>query len=473
MVDLKIFREYDIRGIFPTQLSEQVVKNIGYQLGKRAPGPLFISYDPRLSSKTLFNWLVSGIISGGGKVVGGEMLPTGANYFANYTPVPTGTQQVKVAGSIQITGSHNPPEYNGFKITLNRCPFFGEELKKLGKLVKQEFREIPDNPTFIPSQLKEAYISYLVEEFAHLKGFQLGGILDPGNGAVGPVLKEILERLQFKGYRLLNWEPDGHFPNHHPDPTEEENLGDLKKGLQEGYRFGFGFDGDGDRIVILDPSHTYSGDQLLYFLARGIQEEERRRPVVITEVKVSEGVIKGLERIGSLILWKTGHSNLKEKVAETSADLAGEVSGHLFFNDRYFGYDDGIYGFLRLVELLQRGFQFPQLLRELGEWVTTPEIKIPVPEERKFQIVAQLRELVEQKRRYLPIVKVIDIDGVRLQLPEGWGLVRASNTTPVLTTRFEAQTRKGLRGVIGLFQQLLGEVGVPTDRLEGVVAQWK
>lgn len=471
MVDLKIFREYDIRGIFPTQLSEQVVKNIGYQLGKRAAGPLFISYDPRLSSPTLFNWLVSGVVAGGGEVVGGEMLPTGANYFSNYRPVPTEKGEVEMAGSIQITGSHNPPEYNGFKITLNRRPFFGEELKGLGELVQREFREIPDTPIYTQSQLGEAYIDYLVQEFEGLRGFHLAGVLDPGNGAVGPILKRVLERLQFTGYRLLNWEPDGHFPNHHPDPTEEENLGDLKRGLQEGYRFGFGFDGDGDRIVVLDQHYTYSGDQLLYFLARGIQELEGRGPVVITEVKVSEGVIKGLERIGSLILWKTGHSNLKEKLAETSADLAGEVSGHLFFNDRYFGYDDGIYGFLRIVELLNRGFQFPELLRELGEWVTTPEIKIPVPEERKFQIVAQLRELVEQKRKYLPIVEVIDIDGVRLQLPEGWGLVRASNTTPVLTTRFEARTREGLRGVIGLFQQLLGEVGVPTPQLEEVVAR--
>jgi phosphomannomutase/phosphoglucomutase len=291
----------------------------------------------------------------------------------------------------------------------------------------------------------------LEREFAHLGGMELNGVFDCGNGAVGVILGELLERLEIKNYHLLYCEPDGNFPNHHPDPTELENLKEMRRILKRGeYRYGFGFDGDGDRIVFLEGEKVYGGDELLYFFATRL-----KKPKIITEVKASQGVIDGISQIGEVEIWKTGHSNLKNRLAESGADIAGEVSGHLFFNDRYFGVDDAIYGALRLMELIKEGVNFFELQRKLGEWVNTPEIKVPVPEERKFQIVEKLKWELRRRQKELEITHLVEVDGVRIHFSNGWGLVRASNTTPYLTTRFEGKSRKDLEEIREKVERLL------------------
>ncbi|MRJ06437.1 MAG: phosphomannomutase/phosphoglucomutase [Epsilonproteobacteria bacterium] len=451
-----IFREYDIRGIFGEELTEPVVKAIGYYLGKEmGKGAVFVSYDARLHSPTLFNWLISGLNWAGVEVIGGGLLPTGANYFANFQPVKLENgEEREVVGSIQITGSHNPPQYNGFKITKGKKPFFGAQIGELGKKVLNFKGKIPDNFSYLPSRLREQYINYLLSHFNNLKGMELNGVLDCGNGAVGVVLEKLLEKLQIKNYHLLYCEPDGNFPHHHPDPTELENLQDMIGLLREGkYRYGFGFDGDGDRIVFLEGEKVYGGDELLYFFSTQLES-----PHIITEVKASQGVIDAINRRGKVEIWKTGHSNLKNRLAQTGADIAGEVSGHLFFNDRYFGVDDAIYGALRIMELIQKGVNFSSLQKELGEWLNTPEIKVPVPEERKFQIVEKLKDELRSRQEELGITRLVEVDGVRVHFPDGWGLVRASNTTPYLTTRFEGKDAIALERIQTTLQKIVEEL---------------
>ncbi|MRJ02787.1 MAG: phosphomannomutase/phosphoglucomutase [Epsilonproteobacteria bacterium] len=432
-----IFREYDIRGIVGEELTEPVVKRIGYHLAQKVDGEyIAVGYDGRNHSPQLFRWLVSGINGAGRKVLDIGMVPTGVNYFSNFVEFTIEGRRVQVAASIQITGSHNPPEYNGFKITVQRAPFFGEEIYALGREVLASDLEIPDNPEAIPVAAKEYYIDYMAEEFSHLKGLRKEIVLDCGNGVAGVVLEPILKGLNIE-YRGLYCQPDGNFPNHHPDPSEEENLEDLKRALRKG-AIGFAYDGDGDRLAVVTENHVFKGDELAIIFARSMEN-----PLVIGEVKCSQVMYDEINRIGQAIMYKTGHSNLKVKIAETGADLAAEVSGHLFFNDRYFGFDDAIYGTLRVLELIWNGVDLDRELEDLPSVYNTPEIKIGTDEGRKFEIIERLKErLKEPPEWFPPIREIVDVDGVRILFDNGWALVRASNTTPTLVTRFEAATQE-------------------------------
>ena len=438
-----IFREYDIRGIFQEELNENIVKKIGFyfakELLKKVPDASFISvgYDARLHSPTLKNWLSSGINHAGLEVLDMGLVPTPVNYFTNFTDF----DGLSCDGSIMITGSHNPPEYNGFKITINKDPFFGEQIYAMGRDILADKSIIPDNNTTIQIDAKNKYMDYIVDHFKHLKLEGKKFVFDCGNGVAGVVLRELLDRLNIK-HHILFEEPDGNFPNHHPDPSDEHTLIDIKKELLSAeYDFGFAYDGDADRIALLSQKNNFKGDILAIFFSRFIDN-----PTVIGEVKCSQVMYDIINSYGTAIMYKTGHSNLKVKIKETNASFAAEVSGHLFFNDRYFGYDDAIYATFRALELIDNGFDYDKEYEALPKVYSTPEINITVTEETKFKIIDDLKLSLQNPPKDFPSIKdIIDVDGVRVIFGNGWGLVRASNTTPKLVTRFEADTKENAK----------------------------
>ncbi len=329
-----IFREYDIRGIFEQELNEKMVKLIGYFFGQRVKGEkvIAIGFDARSHSPILRDYLTSGLNYAGCKVLDMGMVATPVNYFSNYIS----HDGIKTDASIMITGSHNPSEYNGFKITLDKAPFFGEEIYSLGdEIIANQDVKIPNNTTSTLIDVKTPYINYMVDNFSHLKKMKTKMVLDAGNGVADTVISDIFDALAFD-YKGLYMEPDGTFPNHHPDPSVESNLVDVKKALAEEGDIAFAYDGDADRIAVLTHKHNIKGDQMALLYAMKMEN-----PTVIGEVKCSQVMYDELERRGATaIMYKTGHSNLKVKMRETGADLACEVSGHIFFKHRYFGYDD-------------------------------------------------------------------------------------------------------------------------------------
>ena len=448
-MEKSIFREYDIRGIFGRELHEQSVKLIGYHLGQQIGGEkiVAIGYDARSHSPQLRDWLASGLNAAGCSVLDMGMVATPVNYFANYQKIQTIHPEPRtpnpermIDGSIMITGSHNPPEYNGFKITIGRAPFFGEQIYALGDaIIDDADRVIPDNTETIAIDVRTPYVTYMVEQFGHLKGMQKRIVLDCGNGVADTVLSDIFDALELD-YTGLYCEPDGTFPNHHPDPSVESNLADVKARLEQGGDIAFAYDGDADRIAVLTHRHNIKGDQMALLFALGMDA-----PTVIGEVKCSQVMYDELERRGArAIMYKTGHSNLKVKMKETGADLACEVSGHIFFKHRYFGYDDAIYATLRMLELIHDGIDLDAEIEALPQVFSTEELKVETTEDEKFAIIDRVKELLKDPPKDFPeIVDIIDVDGVRINFEHGWGLVRASNTTPVLVTRFES-TDEGL-----------------------------
>ncbi len=428
---MSIYREYDIRGIYEKELNEESVTKIGYALADKIDGEyVAVGYDARNHSPILFEYLVRGLNAGGKTVLDMGMVPTPVNYFASYQEfdgkVPS--------ASVMITGSHNPSEYNGFKITINKMPFFGKDIYALGKEC-EALKEVPQTERkVIKIDAKERYISYIVKQFEHLKGMETKIVYDCGNGVGGIALPEIFERLGLNAKGLYT-EPDGTFPNHHPDPSVEKNLEDVKKELAKGYDIAFAYDGDADRIAVLTHKNNIKGDMMALLFSLGME-----KPTVIGEVKCSQVMYDELEKRGcNAIMYKTGHSNLKVKMKETNADLACEVSGHIFFKHRYFGYDDAIYATFRVLELLQEGIDLDSELAKLPQVFSTEEIKVETTEAQKFLIIDKVKELLQNPPEEFPTIKnIIDVDGVRINFEKGWGLVRASNTTPVLVTRFES-----------------------------------
>ena len=434
-----IFREYDIRGIFEKELNEKIVKLIGYFLGKRVKEVgdfVSIGYDARVHSPKLCEYLTSGFNKAGVKVLNIGLVATPVNYFTNYQEF----DGVTPSGSVMITGSHNPPEYNGFKITIDKKPFFGEMIYSLGdEILKNLDMEIEDNLESKSIDAKNRYIDYLVNEFKGLK-IDKKIIFDAGNGAGGEFINEISKRIGLN-FECLYCNPDGTFPNHHPDPSEEENLKDIKEKLKGDFDLGFAYDGDADRIAVLTKKFNIKGDQLALILSK-----DMKNPIVIGEVKCSQVMYDEINKYGKAVMYKTGHSNLKVKLKELNADLAAEVSGHIFFNDRYFGYDDAIYATFRVLELIHHGIDLDREIEALPLTFTTNEQKIETTEEKKFLLVDKIRELLKNVDDSFPEIKdIISVDGVRVIFKDGWGLVRASNTTPLLVTRFESTNRENAK----------------------------
>ncbi len=433
IIEKSIFREYDIRGIYKKELNEQSVKLIGYYLGQKIAGNKVVSigYDARSHSPILRDYLTSGLNAAGCKVLDMGMVATPVNYYSNYISF----DGVHTDASVMITGSHNPSEYNGFKMTVDKSPFFGADIYALGdEIITNQEKVIEDNTNKIDIDVKTPYINYMVEQFAHLKNFSKKIVVDGGNGVADTVLTAIFDALHFD-YEGLYLEPDGTFPNHHPDPSVEKNLIDIKALLAKSGDIAFAYDGDADRIAVLTHKYNIKGDQMALLYALKMD-----KPTVIGEVKCSQVMYDELERRGATaIMYKTGHSNLKVKMKETNADLACEVSGHIFFKHRYFGYDDAIYATLRMLELIDDGIDLDAEIDALPEVFSTEEIKVETTEEEKFLIINKVKELLKNPPSDFPkILTIIDVDGVRINFAKGWGLVRASNTTPVLVTRFES-----------------------------------
>ena len=436
---MSIFREYDIRGIVDKELNEDSVTKIGYALSKRVDGDyIAIGYDARLHSPKLFEYLSNGLALGNKKILAMGLVPTPVNYFSNYIEFDIDGKKITPSASIMITGSHNPKEYNGFKITLNRSPFFGKDIYSLERDIQT--LNLPDakpSPIIYDVDVASRYIDFMVEHFQHIKGLDKKIVYDCGNGAAGVVLPKIFKELELdaKGIYI---EPDGNFPNHHPDPSVEENLADIKAELEKGADIAFAYDGDADRIAVLTHKYNIKGDQMALLFSMTMD-----KPTVIGEVKCSQVMYDTLKQRGAnAIMYKTGHSNLKVKIKELNANLACEVSGHIFFNDRYFGFDDAIYATFRILELLKEGIDIDAELDKLPKTYATEEIKIETTEDEKFKIIDKMAELLKNPPEDFPkIVDIITVDGLRVIFKDGWGLVRASNTTPVLVTRFEAKDK--------------------------------
>ncbi|MGX3011361.1 phosphomannomutase/phosphoglucomutase [Helicobacter sp. 23-1044] len=388
------------------------------------------------------------------------MIPTPIAYFSLYSKI------AQVDSSIMITGSHNPPEYNGFKITILKKPFYGDEIRALGERIMQNLSDSqdscaesdsPQNPQITKLNALNEYIDFLTAHFARLKNFPHKVAFDCGNGVAAIALKSVLCNLQIP-YLPLFFEPNGNFPNHHPDPSEDKNLVFLQNAMKENdIKIGIAFDGDADRIGLLTEHYHFKGDELAILFARQIAKDGTK-PVVIGEVKCSAVMYSEIDKIGRAIMFKTGHSNLKVKLSETNAHLAAEMSGHLFFNDRYFGYDDAIYASFRALELFldESVSEVESFIKSLPQMFSTNEEKIQSTESTKFEIIKKLVKMLNKIRQnqqdlkdsqdlptdFPKIIDIIDIDGIRVVFENGWGLIRASNTTPVLVTRFEATTHE-------------------------------
>jgi phosphomannomutase/phosphoglucomutase len=439
MVNKSIFREYDIRGIVGGELNSESVKLIGYFLGKKVfekfkeESYVAIGYDARTHSPELFSYLASGFNKAGCTVLNMDMVATGVNYFGNYQNFEVEGKTIQPNASVMITGSHNPSNYNGFKITLDKKPFFGDDIYALGDEIIASNITIEDNDKNHKIDVKTLYIDYMVKEFTHLKAMPERFMIDCGNGVADTVLTTILDKLELN-YDGLFCQPDGTFPNHHPDPSEEKNLKDIMKALEGDYEYGFAYDGDADRIAFLTKKNNVKGDIMAILFAKTMDN-----PTIVGEVKCTQVMYDIINESGTAIMYKTGHSNLKVKLKEVNADLAAEVSGHIFFNDRYFGFDDAVYATFRLLELIYNKMDIDKEIDALPKTFSTEEIKVKTTEEEKFLLVDKIKQLLKNPPASFPkIVDIIDVDGVRVIFENGWGLVRASNTTPVLVTRFES-----------------------------------
>ena len=425
---MSIFREYDIRGVYGDALTESLAEDIGRAFGtliRRGSGKtVSMGHDVRLSTPSLREALLKGMLSTGINVVDIGSCPTPVLYFSLYN--------LEVDGGVMITASHNPAEYNGFKLCVGKRSIFGEEIQNINRDIdRQDFDQGSGSLTV----LKDFLSSYLNYFTGHFKSFANKRIvMDCGNGAAALNAPDIFKAL---GADLIPiyCEPDGRFPNHHPDPTVAENMADLIVAVKKHQAdFGIAFDGDGDRLGAVDEhGEIIWGDSLTLFFATEILKVNSGATIV-SEVKASQVLYDEVTRLGgTAIMWKAGHSLIKDKMKETGALLAGEMSGHIFFADRYFGYDDATYAACRLTEILvASGKPLSSYFSGHPKTFTTPELRVDCTDDKKFEVVEKCRTLL--RREY----KTIDIDGVRFLFEGGWGLVRASNTQPALVLRFEA-----------------------------------
>ena len=443
----EIFREYDIRGVVNEDLADQDVVLIGKAFGtylqNQNRSRISVGRDCRLSSELYQNLLMEGLLATGCHVVDIGVCPTPVFYFS--------IRHLKKEGGVMVTASHNPPEYNGFKLCSGYDTLFGEQIQKV--------RQIIEGGTFAEGHGKvemadviTPYKSFVEENISLARPLRVG--IDAGNGPAGVVAAPIIRNLGCEVFELY-CEMDGNFPNHEPDPTVEENMQDLMELVREkGLDAGIGYDGDGDRIGVIDEKGDIIwGDQLMIIFSRDVLS---RKPgaTFIAEVKCSQTLYDDIERHGGkAVMAKTGHSLIKQKMKEVKAELAGEMSGHMFFADRYFGYDDAVYASCRLLEILAAtGKSVTELLRDVPKTHNTPEIRVPCPDDRKFQVVKDVTEYFRE--RY----DIIDIDGVRILFEDGWGLVRASNTQPVLVLRFESLSKERLSEIKSLVESVLDEI---------------
>ena len=434
MLKPTIFREYDIRGIADVDLPNDGVRLLGQALGtymqRQAGRKVNLGRDVRLSGPRLRDALLQGLLDSGCEVTDVGVVPTPLLYYSVY--------HLEADGAVQITGSHNPAEYNGFKSVCGGKAVFGETIQEILKLI-QTGDLITGQGSLKTAEVITPYVDEVAQQFHWKRRVKV--VIDSGNGAAGPAMHRLLDKLNCDAVELF-FEQDGRFPNHHPDPTVEENLEQLKEAVhQHKADLGIAFDGDSDRIGAVDETgRVIWGDYLLLIFAREILT---RKPgsTFIGEVKCSQVLYDEIERLGGkAIMYRTGHSLIKAKMKEVHAELAGEMSGHLFFQDRFYGFDDALYAACRLMEIVSNSGQpLSAQLAGLPTMVSTPEIRVDCSDETKFDVIA--RVVAHFKKSH----KVVDVDGVRVIFEQGWGLARASNTQPVLVLRFEAANAELLK----------------------------
>ncbi len=436
-INPNIFREYDIRGIADTDLNEKNMEELSCAIASffisNSSYTLIIGHDCRLSSERLKQNLIKGLINSGIKVIDIGMVPTPCLYFSLFSE--------KIPSGIMITGSHNPPEYNGLKLCLNYSTIYGKRILEIKDILERKnFKK--GTGSYTPVDIKDKYIQHIFNGFKTPFNLKLG--VDCGNGVAGLIVDKLFNKLGCDT-SFLYIEPDGNFPNHHPDPTIQENLTSLKKlVLEKNLNLGIAFDGDADRIGVVDSSgKTIFGDELLVIYARDVLEKNPGAKI-LSEVKASNRLFNDIRQHGGKpIIWKTGHSLIKAKMLEENILLAGEMSGHMFFKDRYFGFDDAIYAAARLLEIVNKYKKSPsELISDLPKTHYTPEIRIPCPDKIKFKVIQLVKDELDKKN-----LNIITIDGVRIEFKDGWGLIRASNTQPVLVLRFEANTKQRLNEI--------------------------
>lgn len=431
-VNPRVFREYDIRGVAERDLDDAMVRALGMAIGKRAePGPVVVGRDPRIHSPRLFAALTDGLRVHA-EVIDIGVVPTPLVYFAE--------KHLSPAAAVMITGSHNPPEDNGFKLMLRGETLHGAAIAELRDEVAKLVEQSAPHPTR-PMHSRDIIGAYQqrVQQELVLGERRFKVVVDAGNGAGGPTAAGLYKRLGFEVVPLY-CDLDGTFPNHHPDPTQPENVADLIAAVKrEGAELGIALDGDADRIGAVDAhGRILWGDQLMILFGKALLQEVPGAKFV-GEVKCSQAMYDELEKAGGKAeMWKVGHSLIKARMKETGAQLAGEMSGHMFFAHRWLGFDDGIYAGARLIELLSRsGKTLAELADELPVMINTPELRIDCPDDKKFAVVAEVTRRLKADAR---VTGVVDIDGVRARLEGGWGLLRASNTQPALVMRCEANS---------------------------------
>lgn len=443
-----IFRAYDIRGIAYTDLSKDVVINIGRAIARKVKknnqNQLIIGRDGRNSSPDMASFLKSGISQEGCNIIDLGIVPTPALYFATY--------KLESNCAIMITGSHNPSNYNGFKIVINNKALSAEEIQEIKYSILDEYRtpvklqNIEENQI----QILDQYLKSIVNNI-HLKK-PLNIVIDCGNGAASVIAKEVFEKLGCN-VKPLFCELDGNFPNHHPDPSKEENMKDLVSEVKRtSADLGLAFDGDADRLGVVSSSgEIISADRLMILFSQDVLRVSKGGNIVF-DVKCSKLLPQAIrEKGGNPVISKTGHSFIKNKIQEVNALLGGEMSGHIFFNDRWPGFDDGIYAGARLLEIISQSNEDP--LQTIPKLFATPEINIEVTDSNKFQIVEKFKSNFKIKK-----TEIITIDGIRVEFKNGWGLLRASNTSAILVLRFEADSKNALNEISDIFKKELGKI---------------
>jgi len=431
MLKQGIFREYDIRGIADRELLDPDVEDLGRALGtyliRHSGRTVNLGRDCRLSGQRLHDALLKGLLATGCHVTDIGVVPTPLLYYS--------AVHLNADGAIMITGSHNPPEYNGFKTVCGTGTLHGPAIQSLYKLIQD--RDFESGEGILKNcDVTASYVDEIAGQFHFERKVKV--VIDAGNGTAGPTMHRILEKLNVDAVELF-FEMDGHFPNHHPDPTVPDNLLPLMDAVRkEKAELGIAFDGDSDRIGAVDENgNVVYGDMLLMIFGREILT---RKPgaTFIGEVKCSQIMYDKLKELGgNPIMYKTGHSLIKAKMKQEHAELAGEMSGHMFFADRYYGYDDALYSACRLLEIVSKAGQpLSHQLVGIPHLFSTPELRVDCPDEAKFEVVAKVATAYRQHHQ------VVDVDGVRVPFEQGWGLVRASNTQPVLVMRFEATSPK-------------------------------
>ena len=447
-----IFRQYDIRGVYGEDLTLEVAEALGrvfaayiLKVRKIKTAKVSIGRDVRVSSAPIKDALIKGLTASGIDCVDLGECPTPLQYFSIH--------HHDLDGGIMITGSHNPPEYNGFKLSAGKETIHGQEIQNLKTLMKNEHHHLlptgPETGKVESIDIIKVYLDYVKSHYGvhPVLDTPIKVVLDSGNGTAGPVAPPLMRDIGCEVTELFS-EKDGTFPNHHPDPTVEANLVDLIDTVKkEGADFGVAYDGDADRIgVVSDTGEIIWGDQLMVIFARDILKDTPGATIV-GEVKCSQVLYDEIEKAGGkAVMWKTGHSLIKSKMKELGAAMAGEMSGHIFFADKYLGFDDAIYATTRLVEIMTKeraknpDFKFSMLLEDLPETFSTPEIRVECPDAEKFNIVGDMSESVAEGEEGLAVKDVITIDGLRVIFDGGWALMRASNTQPALVMRFEADS---------------------------------